>query len=141
MSEQENLRLIKNAYAAFARGDIPAVLQVLADDVEWRTDGPPEIPYAGTFRGKSGASEFFQKLDASDDIQAFEPLRFFAEGDMVVVFGRYAARVKTTGQIAKADWVHTFVVRDGKVAAYREYLDSAAYAQAYQKVKTPAAAI
>jgi uncharacterized protein len=132
MAEQENLRIIRDAYAAFVRGDIATVLANLTDDVVWDTLGPAQIPYAGVFRGKDGVAQFFGIFAENDEVQAFEPRRFFAEGDMVVVLGHYAARIKSTGNLAEIDWVQTFKFRDGKVAEYRDYFDSAKYAQAYE---------
>ena len=131
MSEQENVRVIKDAYDAFRSGDIDGVLSQLTDDVEWETQGPKQIPYAGIFHGKNDVGRFFKILTETEEPQVFEPKRFFASGDMVVVLGRYEARVKETGQTAAADWVHTFVFRGGKVAKYCEYFDTAKYAQAY----------
>lgn len=138
MSEQANLRIIKDAYEAFKRGDIQKVIDAMSDDVEWETPGPNEIPYAGVFRGKGGIADFFRILADSDDVEFFEPESFFAQGDRVVVLGHYSARVKATGRLAQADWVHSFVLRDGKVMRGREYFDTAKYAEAYQK--TPAKA-
>lgn len=132
MSERENIEVIKDAYAAFGRGDVAAILASLTDDVEWELPGPAEIAYAGLRHGRDGAAEFFRLLAQSDEVQAFEPRRFLAEGDTVVVLGHYEARVKSTGRIAKTDWVHVFELRNGKVASWREYFDSAAYAQAYR---------
>ena len=44
MSDQQNLQIVKDAYAAFGRRDIPTVLKALTDDVEWT------IPGEGVFR-------------------------------------------------------------------------------------------
>lgn len=132
MTEQQNLQTIRDAYAAFGRGDVAGVLASLTDDVVWETQGPSQIPYAGVFHGKDGVSRFFEILGRTEDVQAFEPQRFFAEGDMVVVLGRYAATIKANGNHAETQWVHTFTFRDGKVAKYCEYLDTAKYAQAYE---------
>ena len=33
---QKNVDIIRGMYDAFARGDIPAVLEVLDPDIEWR---------------------------------------------------------------------------------------------------------
>ncbi len=41
MSEA-NLALVQQLYAAFGRGDIAAVLDMLADDIEWREVGRPQ---------------------------------------------------------------------------------------------------
>lgn len=132
MSEQENMQAVKDAYAAFARGDVASILSSLTDDVEWNIPGPPEIPYAGVRRGHKGAAEFFRLLSKSDEVKVFEPRAFLAAGDLVIVFGRYAALVKSTGETAETDWVHTFDFRGGKVARWRQYYDSASYAKAYR---------
>jgi ketosteroid isomerase-like protein len=132
VSEQQNVQVVKDAYAAFGRGDVASILSSLTDDVSWELPGPAEIPYAGLRRGRDGAAEFFQRLGEADDVQLFEPRRFLADGNLVVVLGRYEARVKATGKIAKSDWVHVFEFRDGKVASWREFLDSEEYAKAYR---------
>jgi ketosteroid isomerase-like protein len=133
MNEQQNLQTVRDAYAAFTRGDIQGVLDVCADDIEWETPGPSQIPYAGIFHGKEDVAEFFRILAQTDDVEQFQPQRFFADGDMVIVLGRYAARVKSTGKSVTADWVHAFTMRGGKVARWREYLDTASYAKAYEQ--------
>lgn len=132
MSEQQNVQMVKDAYAAFERGDVPAILAMLTDDVGWEMPGPSEIPYAGLRRGKDGAGEFFSRLGEADEVALFEPRQFLAAGNVVVVLGRYEARVRATGKIAKSDWVHVFEFRDGKVSRWREFYDSADYAQAYR---------
>jgi ketosteroid isomerase-like protein len=56
MSAQENVQVVQRAYAAFSRGDIPALLNTLTEDVEWFIPGPPQIlPYAGQRRGREGS--------------------------------------------------------------------------------------
>lgn len=131
MNEQRNIQAVRDAYAAFGRGDITSVLDTLTDDVEWDIPGTSDIPYAGVYRGIGGAADFFRALGEADEIQLFEPERFFASGDMVVALGRYAARVRKTGKVAQSAWVHTFTFRGDKVAKFREYADTAKYAQAY----------
>ena len=75
MSEADNLQVVKNAYDAFGRGDIAAILSSLTDDVTWHLVGPSEIPYAGLRQGRDGAAEFFRLLGESDDVALFEPRR------------------------------------------------------------------
>ncbi len=43
MSEQQNLRLVQEFYAAFGRGDSAGVSNMLADDVGWFIPGPKDI--------------------------------------------------------------------------------------------------
>lgn len=98
MSEAVNLETIQSVYAAFGRGDIPALLALIDATVEWNNPGPREVPWAGSFRGHDGVGTFFSAIGASIDFEAFEPQAFFAQGDRVVVLGTERARVKSTGK-------------------------------------------
>lgn len=128
----EHLRTVQGIYAAFGQGNLPAVLEALADDVEWRVDGPPLIRYAGVRRGRRQVAEFFAALAEAVEMERFEPRRFIAQGDCVVVLGCEQLRVKSTGRTVRDDWVQVFTFQGGRVAQFREYLDSAAVAEAFR---------
>src|SRR4029453_6620231 len=65
--------IIQAAYAAFGRGDIPALLELLDDDIEWTFHGSIGLAYMGTVRGKAAVARWFGHVAELDDIQAFEP--------------------------------------------------------------------
>src|SRR5689334_5548839 len=98
MSPEQNTQVVKDAYAAFGRGDVNAILAMVDDSVEWEgvkgTEGV--APHAGIRRGKAAVGEFFQILSTTLDFQMFEPREFIAQGDAVVSIGRYKATVKST---------------------------------------------
>ena len=125
MTEQQNLEVVKRGYEAFGRGDIDAVLQLCADDVEWATPGPPDLPTAGTRRGREQVAQFFRAVDDVFEIQRFEPQTFITQGDHVVVLGSDTARIKATGKVLTERWAHVFTLRNGKIATMREYIDTA----------------
>ena len=129
MGVQENVQVVKNGYAAFNRRDIPGLLTLLTDDIEWHHPGTG-TPLAGTYRGHNGVAEFFQKLARDFDILDFQPREFVAEGDRVLVVGWERAKVKATNRTIDLDWVMSFTVRNGKVAKFREYTDTQAIANA-----------
>jgi hypothetical protein len=53
VSAQENTRLVQSVYEAFGRGDLAALAEVMADDIEWVDPGDPDDnPNAGTFKGR-----------------------------------------------------------------------------------------
>lgn len=83
MREKTNLEIIKDAYEAFGRGDIDAVLSVDDPATELESAGPQEIPWAGSFRGHDGAQAYFAAIMAEADSDAFEPHTFLADGDQV----------------------------------------------------------
>ena len=98
MSEQTNADVVRQAYEAFGSGDIPAMLGMLTDDVEFTMQGPAVIPWAGTYRGRGGVAEFFSLLDENLEFERFEPREFVAQGDTVVVLGDERSLVKSTGR-------------------------------------------
>ncbi len=130
MSTQENVQVVKDGYAAFSRGDIPNLLKLFADDVEWQVPGAG-LPLAGTYRGHDGVANYFQKLAAEVDVLDFQPREFLAEGDRVLVVGWERVKVKATNRTIELDWIMSFTVRNGKVAVFREFTDTKALADAY----------
>jgi ketosteroid isomerase-like protein len=87
MSDRTNADVVQRGYEAFGRGDIPAFLELLTDDVEWIQQGPPVIPFAGTRHGHEGVMEYFSLLGETLEFEQFEPREFVAQGDTVVVVG------------------------------------------------------
>lgn len=134
MNEAQNTQVVKNAYAAFQRGDIGGVLATLDDSIEWHavigTEGV--VPHAGVRRGLNGVGEFFSILGTTTDFQAFEPQEFIAQGDQVAVVGKYKAKVKPTAKTIESGWVMIFTFKNGKIARFREFTDSAQLVRAYQ---------
>jgi ketosteroid isomerase-like protein len=130
MSEATNLETIRSAYAAFGRGDVPALMALIDAKVEWDNPGPREIPWAGSFRGHDGVGGFFSALGTGVEFEAFEPRTFVAQGDRVIVLGYERARVKRTGKTFSNHWAHAFKLAGGKVTQFHEYGDSAAVAAA-----------
>jgi uncharacterized protein len=131
MVEQNDVRTVHEIYAAFGRGDIPALLSAVAADVEWSIAGQPAVPHAGKRRGRKEVEQFFPVLAATEESEAFEPREFIAQGDQVVVLGYLRSRVKATGRTYESEWAHVWTLRDGKVTRFRTYEDTAAEVAAY----------
>lgn len=128
-----NTEIVQKGYEYFGNGDIPGLLALFSDDIEWEVPEIENAPFAGSRTGIASVGEFFTQLDAAEDITRFEPLEFIAEGDKVVVLGESAATVRETGKIYETDWVHVFHLRDGKIAGFHEFFDNAAATRAFQK--------
>jgi uncharacterized protein len=133
MLEQQNTKLIQDAYAAFGRGDIATLLGYFDDSVVWTTihGADPAIPSSGVWKGKSGVAEFFQKLAGEQTFQAFEPREFIAQGNTVVVLGHYKSTFSHNNRSFASDWVMVFTLSNGKVTSFREFADSAALNAAF----------
>jgi uncharacterized protein len=133
MSERTNTDVVQQGYEAFSRGDIPAVLDLLTDDVEWIQQGPSVIPFAGTRRGREEVAESFSLLDEHLEFEQFEPREFVAQGDTVVVVGFERSVSKATGHTIEQEWAHVYTLRDGKIAKARFFEDTAAYVEALHR--------
>lgn len=131
MSDRTNGEVVKRAYEAFGRGDLPGLLDLLTDDVEWTLQGPPSIPFSGTRHGREGVAEFFSLIGETVEFEQFEPREFVAQGDTVVVLGYERNLIKPTGRTFEQEWAHVYTLRDGKIAKHRAIEDTAAYVAAF----------
>jgi ketosteroid isomerase-like protein len=132
MAEQENIRLVQELYAAFGGGDVPAMLNGLAPDVDWSFNGPTKIPFGGSWRGPEGVAKFFAALAENLQPVAFAPEEYIAQGNKVAALGHEHMRIKSTGLAYETAWAHVFTFREGKITAFREYSDSAAIMRAFK---------
>src|ERR1700736_3825123 len=91
MQEEQNTKIVQDAYAAFGRGDIQALLVSISDDVVWIGvyGTGPHVPTSGERRGKAAVAEFFKQVAANVSFSQFEPKEFIATGDKVVALGHY----------------------------------------------------
>ncbi len=118
----DELQVVQGAYEAFGRGDIPAVLEVLDEDVDWSS--PEVLPHGGDFRGRDEVGRFFQGLGEKwEDDFAVEVEDSVDGGDHVVMLGRASGTLRDGGTRADFGFAHVFDVRDGKVARFREFVD------------------
>jgi ketosteroid isomerase-like protein len=134
MDTSKNVEIVKAAYAAFLRGDVPALIGLMDENVDWKpvTGAAPYVPTAGHRRGTAQVAEFFKTVAQSMNFTQFEPREFVAERDRVVALGHYAATT-ASGRI-ESDFVMVFTVRNGKVTAFQEFGDSAQLNAAFAPV-------
>ncbi|KHK59744.1 ketosteroid isomerase [Burkholderia sp. A9] len=134
MSEQDNVQLVQQAYAAFGRADIEGILQTLSDSIDWFIPGPADVvPFVGRRQGRQEVAAFFTALASTQTAERFEPLEFIASGNRVVVLGTQRWRVHSTGRTYEDDWVHVATIEGGKIATFAEYHDTAAEAAAHRQ--------
>lgn len=132
MAESKNIEKMQQMYAAFGRGDIASILSEVTDDVDWGTETvATEIPWYRIRHGRAGVADFFATLASEVDFPKFEPNLFAASGDQVLVRVDYEYRLKKNGRSATAKSVHQFTIRDGKVAQFRAFEDTATVREAW----------
>ena len=124
-------QVVDALFAAMQRGDRDEILALLSENVEWWVAGPPEIPYAGTFRGHDDVAHFFAMFNDSIDYESWEAREFIAERETVVVVGDERWRAKSSGYLVDNPWVLVITVREGKITRFRAYEDTAAAKDAF----------
>ena len=128
-------QVVKQAYAAFGRGDIQGILETLDDEILWKPvhGAASYVPTAGERRGKASVKQFFELVAQSMAFDQFEPREFVAQGDKVIALGHYRARAKNGGQF-ESDFVMVFAFRGDKIVGFQEFTDSAALNAAFMTV-------
>ena len=119
-SQQENLRIVTEIYDAVGRGDMPAILDRVTDDVDWSAEADSRAaPWYGPRTGKPGVESFFRDLGGSIEITDFTPHSFAAGQDDVHLLVRWTFRSIATGQQASMTMHHYWRIRAGKVEYFR----------------------
>jgi ketosteroid isomerase-like protein len=125
-----NIEIIKSVYAAYAAGDLAAIQSHMTDDVIWMAEGHPVMTWTGNFTGKANTTAFFAGLMNDFTNPVLDMEIFMGDGDKVAVFGRYRATVRNNGVRIDTPIAHYFRLRDGKIAEYRNFTNSAVIVEA-----------
>jgi uncharacterized protein len=120
------LDVVQQGYAAFGRRDIPALLTLLAEEVDWKEVCPASLPYSGLRRTPAEVAQFFAELSQAEDVTLFEPREFIEAGENVTVLGYAETIVRDTKQKIGSEWAQIFTVRNGKITRWRGFFDTAA---------------
>lgn len=109
-----NLDRAREGYAAFARGDLPAALALLDDDVEWIVPGTSAV--SGIFHGPDEVSAQWAALVRRD--WRIEPEYWFADEERVCVL----SHVRFAG--GETDTADLLTFRDGRVVKFQTATDT-----------------
>lgn len=119
-------QLVLDLYAAFAAGDLPALLARLHPRVRWNeAEGFPlsdRNPYVGPDAIVEGVFVRIAETWADFRVEVGEVVG----GDAVVtMFGRYRATSRATGKRLDAQVAHTWWIDGGKVVRFQQMVDTA----------------
>ncbi len=113
-----NRELIKRAYDAFGRGDIPTVLSILDNKIRWHVPG--RSPLSGDYIGHEQVLGFFQKsMELSQGTLCIELHDIVASDTTVFVLCTVSAT--RSGQLNKFLEVHVWRIVDGRAIEFREF--------------------
>ena len=115
---EANGALIRNAYDAFSRGDIPGAMAAFAEDILWHVPG--RGPLSRDYRGHAEVLGFFGRfMELSGGTFRLQVDDVLAQGERIVVLCTTSAR--RGGRSWSSPQVHVWTVKGGKATAFREY--------------------
>ena len=132
----DNVSTVTAIYEAFGRGDVPAILALLAEDVAWESwaDNRAQrggVPWLAPKRGRAGAAEFFQCIGTDLRVRAFQVLSIMAGPQQVAAEIVIDADVPGTGGRLRDEEMHLWTFDDeGMVRRFRHYVDTAKHLDA-----------
>jgi ketosteroid isomerase-like protein len=118
MSE-ENVEMVKRAYAALNAGDIPAVLGLCHPDVVF--DNTNAVFDASVYQGYEGLVEFFSLGREMWESQRYEPEEFVPLGDDRVVVPQRIVSVGRDGVETIARNTNVYTLIDGKASNIKSF--------------------
>jgi ketosteroid isomerase-like protein len=119
--------IVRSFYDKLSTGDAGGALGLLAADVEWTTMWHYKVDGRGPDKVAEG---LLKPLMAEWSSFSLVPTEFIAEGETVVSLGDFTGVHGTTGKRSDARYAHVWTVRDGKIATFRQYIDTLAIAEA-----------
>ncbi len=79
MSGELNIKIIQGVYEAFGRGDVAAVLDAVAEDVDWAAEAAGSgAPWYGVRHGKGEVVKFFEAFGTAMEVEEWTPLAYAA---------------------------------------------------------------
>jgi uncharacterized protein len=124
-----NVETVQEIYAAFGRGDVEAIVDRVADDVQWEaweagnTAQRAGVPDLAARSGKDGVREFFAVVGQMQ-IDGLKVLDFLASERQVAVEIDIVLRDGET--TIRDEELHLWTFDDqGKVVRLRHYVDTA----------------
>lgn len=113
-----NADLLYRGYDAFARGDIPTAMGLLADDITWHVPG--HSPLAGDYKGHQEVLGFFAKsVELSAGTLQIDIEEILCEGEHAAVLCTVSA--ERNGQSWASPEVQLWRIRNGKAVEFREF--------------------
>jgi len=119
--------IVRKFYASLSAGDAPSALALMAPDIEWTTMWHYRVEGRGPDKVAEG---LLKPLMAEWSSFSLVPTEFITEGETVVSLGDFTGVHGTTGKTSHARYAHVWTVRDGKIASFRQYIDTLAIAEA-----------
>src|SRR5438067_1857981 len=103
---QQNVDVVRKAYEAFGRGDIPAVLEAFDPNIEW-VSPVGHYRIGGVHKGPDAVvNNFFMVLGELWETLDVNPRDFIDAGNRVIVLGNITGKARATGTMVDSPYAH-----------------------------------
>ena len=124
--QETNVQLIQSVYEAFGRGDVAFIASRVRADARWDFNvTTSDVPWHVPVTGPAEVPRFLAAFVENVQLEAFEPKRFMATENDVIVHLRLAYTVKRTGKRVDQEQLQWWKVEGGKIAQLRHFEDTA----------------
>lgn len=135
LTQENNAAIVNNLYQAFANGDIPAALATMDSKIVWNEAEGNALaagnPYIGPDAVLNGV---FAKLPVDFDGFNLKEIKLHEmSNNQVLATLRYNATSKHNGKKLDAQAAHLWTVKDGKIIAFQQYVDTKQLDEMLQK--------
>ena len=137
---QQNVDLVRDAYAAFGRGDIETVFKIFDQNIVFNlAENSPYYPGWPIKGQQEVLDKLFARIPGDTDNFTITPAAIHDAGDVVVVQGRYAGRNRNTGLNLDVQMCHIWTLRNGRIVQMDQYLDTLKSAEVFGKGRVASA--
>lgn len=124
MSLESNKQLVTEFFAHFGRKEVDLALAKMTDDATWWIGGKPELfPICGTKTKAEIGGLLHELIGGAPNGLAITPKGMVAEGDKVACEAESLGELPN-GRMYNNEYHFLLTIRDGKIAAVKEYLDT-----------------
>jgi hypothetical protein len=134
-----NVEIIRDLYERYTMGDgAECVLDSLAEDVVWRSVGPPSrLPFTRSRHGRDGVRAYFRALNQDWEMISYKVNELIGQRDRVVALADACFCHRKTGKLVATAKADVFRLRDGRIVDFCEFFDTAAAVEAATDATEP----
>ncbi|MBO0144774.1 nuclear transport factor 2 family protein [Agrobacterium sp. Ap1] len=123
MSVKDNKKIVREFCDHFRTSNADGLIDAMCEDATWWVNGKPHLfSSAGTKTRAEAEAMFRNMFSAYTNGLGMTIINMVGEGDSVAAEARSQATTKS-GKIYENEYFFLFKIRDGKIAAVREYTD------------------
>jgi len=134
-SSPENVGIIDKLYHSLATGNLPSLLANMDDQIVWNEAEnslyADHSPYIGPEAVLNGV---FDRINKECEYWNLTDIKLHnMENNQVLATLRYQAKCKKTGAVIDSQTAHLWTLKDGKVKALQQFIDTKQIAEAMTK--------